>query len=102
MFTKAANDRAAVLHTTIDDQFSSFQFARLCACSRLGRVRKAGAAPEEGTRWLLARKMGAQGRRAAPDFDCLEIVHEQLQPILRTSKFVDGELPAISAYSRSF
>jgi hypothetical protein len=35
-------------------------------------------------------------------FDCLEIVHEQLQPILRTSKFVDGELPAISAYSRSF
>jgi hypothetical protein len=41
MFTKAANDRAAVLHTTIDDQFSSFQFARLCACS----WRNARAAP---------------------------------------------------------
>jgi hypothetical protein len=33
MFTKAAIDRAAVLHTAIDDQFSSFRFARLCACS---------------------------------------------------------------------
>jgi hypothetical protein len=41
MFTKAANDRAAVLHTTIVDQFSSFQFARLCACS----WRSARAAP---------------------------------------------------------